>query len=231
MAAITNPQLTADEIDDLLYFTRVNEEQELRGLVSELAQKYQSPESTILEHCVDPASGNTVLHYCAANGLAGASLRFLALTIQVLLLTMTLVSSDLLPGLLSYVSSPSSTESANGKYTESQQSFINRRNIEGNTALHWASLNGHLPIVKMLVPAGADLWIKNAAGHFAMFEAERADKGEVVQYLLEAGGAEVEKTGTEGQASAEDVEEVDAESANKAAGSTTRQAEDVEMAG
>lgn len=41
-----------------------------------------------------------------------------------------------------------------------------------------------------------------------MFEAERADKGEVVQYLLEAGGAEVEKTGTEKQPTTEDIKDV-----------------------
>lgn len=57
--------------------------------------------------------------------------------------------------------------------------------------------------------AGADVWAKNEAGHLAMFEAERADKNEVVQFLLEAGGKEVERAGAEGGASEEDVREME----------------------
>jgi hypothetical protein len=65
------PTLTPDEIDDVLYFTRVNDAADLTSTTAELAQKYTCQPKDILEAAVDPESGNGVLHYCAANGLAG----------------------------------------------------------------------------------------------------------------------------------------------------------------
>ena len=65
------PTLTADEIDDVLYFTRVNEADDLKTAIAELAQKYQCQPGEVLEAAVDPDNGNSTLHYCAANGLAG----------------------------------------------------------------------------------------------------------------------------------------------------------------
>jgi hypothetical protein len=56
------------------------------------------------------------------------------------------------------------------------------------------------------------MWAKNEAGHLAMFEAERADKGDVVQFLLEAGGKDVERVGNEGGAvSDEDMRDMEVE--------------------
>lgn len=57
-------------------------------------------------------------------------------------------------------------------------------NASGNTALHWASLNGHLEAVKALIAAGGDITIFNKAGHDAVYEAEINDKKEVVDWLL-----------------------------------------------
>lgn len=65
------PALTIDEIDDLLYFTRVNESEDLKKTIAELAQRYQCGAKEVLEAAVDPENGNSALHYCAANGLAG----------------------------------------------------------------------------------------------------------------------------------------------------------------
>ena len=42
-----------------------------------------------------------------------------------------------------------------------------------------------------------------------MFEAERADKHDVVQYLLQAGGSQVERSGVESQPTSEDIADVD----------------------
>lgn len=63
--------LTPDEIDDVLYFTRVNDAADLTSTVAELAQKYACQPKDVLDAAVDQESGNGVLHYCAANGLAG----------------------------------------------------------------------------------------------------------------------------------------------------------------
>ena len=63
--------------------------------------------------------------------------------------------------------------------------LLSRKNSAGNTALHWAALNGHLPVVQTLVmAANADPTIINAAGHDAVFEAEANEKGGVVDWLL-----------------------------------------------
>jgi len=55
------------------------------------------------------------------------------------------------------------------------------------------------------------MWIKNEAGHLAMFEAERADKNDVVQFLLEAGGKDVERVGAEGGVSEEEMKDMEVE--------------------
>jgi hypothetical protein len=60
MASSNTLTLTADEIDDVLYFTRVNEASDLQATIAELAQKYNRAPREIVEG-----------HYCAANGLAG----------------------------------------------------------------------------------------------------------------------------------------------------------------
>jgi ankyrin repeat protein len=62
--------------------------------------------------------------------------------------------------------------------------LLNSVNDAGNTALHWAALNGHLASVKALIAAGADVTIFNKAGHDAVFEAEINDKKDVVDWLL-----------------------------------------------
>lgn len=63
--------------------------------------------------------------------------------------------------------------------------LLSQKNSAGNTPLHWAALNGHLPVVQTLVmAANADPTITNAAGHDAVFEAEANEKGEVVDWLL-----------------------------------------------
>jgi hypothetical protein len=71
MASTNDPTLTADEIDDVLYFTRVNEVEDLKSTIAELAQKHHCQPKDVVEAAVDPESGNSTLHYCAANGLAG----------------------------------------------------------------------------------------------------------------------------------------------------------------
>lgn len=56
--------------------------------------------------------------------------------------------------------------------------------MAGNTPVHWASLNGHLDSVKLLADAGADLTVKNKAGHDALHEAETGSHEAVAEWLL-----------------------------------------------
>ena len=62
---------------------------------------------------------------------------------------------------------------------------MNKQNGTGNTALHWASLNGKLDIVKLLCEEyDADPFIKNKFDHDAIFEAENNGQEEVETYYL-----------------------------------------------
>ncbi|KAI7139203.1 hypothetical protein KC316_g16553 [Hortaea werneckii] len=183
MHTTSPPSLSFEEVDDLLYFTRANETEDLQQTIKELSQKYECQPRDVLEAAADPNTGNTVLHFCSANILV-----------------------DLLKSLLTQLNTGEPNKAADGKTVGSL--LFNGQNKEGNTPLHWAAYNGHLEVCKLLVAAGADMWVKNAAGHLAMFEAERAEKNDVVQYLLEAGGRKVEQAGQEGQLGAEDEVEV-----------------------
>jgi ankyrin repeat protein len=109
---------------------------------------------------------------------------------------MTPTNTDLLKTLSSQLDSSTRTE------------ILSRKNEAGNTALHWASVNGHVQAVKVLVDCGVDVWVKNAAGRLPVFEAERAEKDDVVATLLIAGGKEDEEK-ARGQADGGKEEEED----------------------
>ena len=83
--------------------------------------------------------------------------------------------------------------------------LLNSQNSSGNTPLHWASLNGHLEAVKVLMGAGADPTITNKAGHDTVYEAEINGKETVVEWLLTEGkGLETGFNGNQEGASTED---------------------------
>ncbi|KAH7054245.1 ankyrin repeat-containing domain protein [Macrophomina phaseolina] len=192
----TTPALSEDELDDLLYLARANETQDLPQYLQQLSQTHApSSPADVLVAAVDPASGNSALHYAAANGHT-----------EILDIIRTTLASA--------APSPDAAK-------ESYKPFVNLKNSAGNTALHWAALNGHLAAVKALVSLGADAAILNAAGHDAVFEAEQNGKNDVVGWLLVEGGAldtvvgalkdeesagESSKNGAQGDEEGEDVE-------------------------
>lgn len=53
----------------------------------------------------------------------------------------------------------------------------------GESALHAAALFGHVPIVKRLISAGADLMLRNQDGVTPMQVAQEAKQYAVVEYL------------------------------------------------
>jgi ankyrin repeat protein len=70
---------------------------------------------------------------------------------------------------------------------------LNAQNKSGNTAIHWAALNGHVEVLLALLQHGADPSILNTAGHDALFEAELNEKTKAAEVLL-AEGKELEST-------------------------------------
>jgi hypothetical protein len=62
------PNLSEDEIDDLLYFARVGEKHDFEALANELGHRERCTFAKILESARDETSGNGVLHMAAANG-------------------------------------------------------------------------------------------------------------------------------------------------------------------
>jgi ankyrin repeat protein len=68
-------------------------------------------------------------------------------------------------------------------HIESTATFIiDRQNLEGNTALHWASSVGQLESVQLLVEAGASISIENKATRTPICEAHRNQRDLVLQY-------------------------------------------------
>ncbi|MEG3194080.1 ankyrin repeat domain-containing protein, partial [Lysobacter sp. D1-1-M9] len=61
----------------------------------------------------------------------------------------------------------------------------------GRTALHEASLAGHVDIATALLSAGADVATPDGAGATPVHEAARAGHSRVLELLLEAEGARV----------------------------------------
>lgn len=96
--------------------------------------------------------------------------------------------------------------------------ILNAQNKSGNTALHWAALNGHLEPVKKLLEYGADPTITNQNGHDAVYEAELNDKKEVVEWVLkESEGLEEGIAGDaeEGEAARDSMEMDEEENSSK----------------
>jgi hypothetical protein len=95
--------------------------------------------------------------------------------------------------------------------------LINAQNKAGNTALHWAALNGHLSSVKTLLELEADPTITNQKGHDAVYEAELNDKEDVVRWVLkeseslEQGLGEAANGGEEDTADSDEKVDVDEE--------------------
>ena len=180
MPSTTLPSLTEDDIDDLLYFARTGELEDLHSTLSVFAKSSNVLLFDILSAAVDADSGNGLLHMASANGHIGTSpipppsiAGFTNLIVS--------LPAETLKFLLSLLSPPSQSA------TPTDSTTINAQNSSGNTPLHWASLNGHLEAVKILVAAGADPALVNKAGHDVVYEAEVNGKEEVVEWLLKEG--------------------------------------------
>jgi hypothetical protein len=64
------PQISDDEIDDLLYFARTGDKDELTTLVSSLAEREKASHASILATAKDEGK-STCLHMATGNGHLG----------------------------------------------------------------------------------------------------------------------------------------------------------------
>ncbi|KAK4224275.1 ankyrin repeat-containing domain protein [Podospora fimiseda] len=150
------PQLLEDEIDDLIYFARAGEKDELISILGAISKRIAAatPSSTaeILAAAVDESNKSTCLHMAAANG-----------------------HTDVVKFLLEQFSS---------RPKEEKQAFLDAPNEYGNTGLHWAAMNGHLPVVKLLVEAGSSVALPNDKNYIPLDLASFGEKINVVDYFL-----------------------------------------------
>ncbi|MCJ1290639.1 hypothetical protein MMC34_002181 [Xylographa carneopallida] len=170
MLSSADLDLPPDTIDDVLYFARTNSISDLSELLSSTAIANNTNPFTILFNIHDPDTHNGPLHMAAANG-----------------------HKEIIHLLLSYESTspPRDKAAATTNHVSScgsvLSSLISARNLAGNTALHYACLNGHLEAAKLLLAAGADPTVTNNAGHDAIYEAEANGKDEVSRWVLMEG--------------------------------------------
>jgi len=72
-----------------------------------------------------------------------------------------------------------------------KKGFLDAPNEYGNTALHWAAMNGHLAVVQLLVAEGAAPALANDKNYVPLDLASLHEKMDVVDWLLgQAGGLE-----------------------------------------
>lgn len=191
------PKLSEDEIDDLVYFARTGESSDFRSTIDALCSREGCALAAVLDAAVDADSGNGALHMAAANGHTG---RRSGLTGR-----REMREEARLTGFADIIAHVVATV---GPEKPELVALLNKRNKAGNTALHWAALNGHLEAVKALVDGGADPYIQNNVGHDAIYEAEVNDKKEAVEWMLKEGDLDAydEAVGAEGEGGAEDGE-------------------------
>lgn len=190
------PTPTPEELDDLIYFSRTGDLESLKASITNLCSVHSCAPSNIIATAIDIdeeglGSQSSLLHYPAANG-----------NVEIVSYLLTLLApSQSLQG------SPSGTTA-----DKSAPLLVNHRNVSGNTPLHWAGVNGHLEVVKLLVQAGADATIINAAGRDAVVESEVSAKegaAECAVWLLKNCEGLEQGLGGEREDEGEDEDEVE----------------------
>ena len=71
------------------------------------------------------------------------------------------------------------------KCSQVREISLNLVNTEGNTPLHWAALNSHVSLVRLLLENGADFNVKNYADRTPFDEAVVNEKFEVTATIIE----------------------------------------------
>lgn len=62
--------------------------------------------------------------------------------------------------------------------------FINKQNIDGLSALHYAAFRGNLPVIKYLTSLGANPFLKDKDGHNVLHIASQGDQVAAIYYFI-----------------------------------------------
>ncbi|KAI1086180.1 ankyrin [Rostrohypoxylon terebratum] len=165
------PNLSGDEVDDLIYLARTGDDAELIEMLQELTNRESATHAEILEAARDESKA-TCLHMAAANGHAK---------------TVTSILSHFPPlktPKTASVPAPSSEEGSPLAEMPTKISYVNLQNSFGNTALHWACLGGHLDVVKLLLSRGASPTASNDKDQIPLDLAAFNNHMHVVEYFL-----------------------------------------------
>lgn len=71
MPSATMTSLPEDGIDDLLYFARIGDLQELLSSIEAFSKSANTTQASIISAAIDGQSGNGILHMASANGHTG----------------------------------------------------------------------------------------------------------------------------------------------------------------
>lgn len=184
------PQLTEDEIDDLIYFARAGENEDMKETLISLAEREKVTPAEILVAARDEAK-STTLHMATGNGHLGESYWAFSMT-QAGSMALRSVA-DKGPEMVRQL-----VDAFEGRPKEEKQAFLDEPNEHGNTGLHWAALGGHLETVKLLMEHGASPALANERNYVPLDLANFNDKAEIAQYFLSAAGMLEESNGESG---------------------------------
>ncbi|CAK7237034.1 ankyrin repeat-containing protein [Sporothrix curviconia] len=181
--------LTEDEVDDLIYFARANEAEDLAATLAALVAKAKAAAGAGAAAAEDEENATTALHVLAAAVDAGKNT------------PLHMAAGNGHEAIVRLVLEQISGGAAAPKQAlAARQAFLDAPNAFGNTALHWAAMNGHLAVVKLLVDeAGASPALANDKNYVALDLAGLNDKVAVVDYFL----ASAEKASASASASSQ----------------------------
>lgn len=69
------------------------------------------------------------------------------------------------------------------KHKEIISSWVNKRNNDNFSPLHYASFNGNLEVCQMLIEAGADTQVMNKFGLTALHTAAQGDQPQTLYFF------------------------------------------------
>ncbi|KAI0533331.1 ankyrin repeat-containing domain protein [Xylaria digitata] len=185
------PNLSEEEIDDLIYLARTGDDVDLTEMLQQLAARDAATAADILAAAREEQTKATCLHMAAANGHAR---------------TVTLILSYL--PVPAKASAKAAAATASEGADSAEVAYIDVQNSFGNTALHWACLGGHLDIVKLLLSRGASPAIANDKDQIPLDLAAFNNHMHVVDHFL-AQSKDLEGDNAQEGGLAKETEELD----------------------